>query len=172
MKNSIFKRIVAFIAALALYTATANAAATAVTSTRPQNTFQSSTLNPTGTTSVGTNKMMGLAGGFTPSNSGQVIILVSGDITSNTAGDGAVAQISFSVNSSGCPANGATATGTMVGSPVHYTASPTTVDKVPFMLAGFASLTQGTAYCVDVQLQAVTGGTATISDVVIIVHEL
>lgn len=172
MKNLILKRVVAFIAALALYTATANATGVAVSGTRPQNTYQSSTLTPTGTASTAAAKMMGLASTFTPTNSGQVLVFVSGDITSSTAGDGAIAQIAYSVYSAGCPANAATATGTVIGSAVHYTASPTTVDKVPFMIAGFASLTPGTEYCFDVQLEAVTGGTATISDVVVIVHEL
>lgn len=170
MKNSIFKRIVAFVAALALYTATANAAGVAVTATRPQNTYQSSTLNPTGTTSTAAAKMMGLAGAFTPSNSGQVMIIITGDLTNATAGDGAIAQIAYGTG--GAPSNGATAAGTTVGSPLHYIASPSTTDKVLFTAVGFASLTPGTAYWIDAQLEAVTGGTATISDVVIIVHEL
>lgn len=172
MANLTFKRTVAFIAALALYSATANATGIAVSATRPQNTYTSSTLNPTGTSSTAAAKMMGLAGTFTPVNSGQLLIFISGDITSSVAGDGAIAQIAYSTYSSGCPANAASATGTVIGSAVHYTASPTTVDKVPFMLVGFASLTPGTEYCIDVQLEAVTGGTATISDVVIVAHEL
>lgn len=132
---------------------------------------QSTPANPTGTTNT-TGVMMGLAGSFTtsPATSGKVLVNVSGSITNNTASDGAKIQIRHGTGSA--PANGAALTGTADGSTPRMM-NGTAIVIVPFSCnAVVTGLSASTTYWVDLSLAAITGGTATITDVSISAVEL
>ena len=126
--------------------------------------------NPTGTAST-VGVMMGLAGAITPAISGTVLLMVSGTIFNPTAiADGGKVQLRYGTGSA--PANAASLTGTAVGGLVQFIAS-TTAEKVPFAVqAVVTGLTASTTYWIDVGLAAITGGTATISDVSVSAVEL
>lgn len=133
------------------------------------NTAQSTPSNPTGTTDL-TGKMMGLAGAITPTSTGKVLINISGTSSNDTLLDGASMQIRTGTGTA--PANGAALTGTAQGGKVR---SNTAVsgELIPFALNAIVTgLTLNTAVWIDVGLAAITGGTASISDISISVHEL
>lgn len=125
--------------------------------------------NPTGTTST-TGVMMGLAGTITPTSTGTIFVFINGDVTNNTSGDAAKLQLRVSsTGGQAAPANAAAASGTAVGGFVQVT---TSTNKIPFCLVGMVSgLTVNVSYWIDVQLAAVTAGTASIADVNIVAFE-
>lgn len=97
--------------------------------------------------------MQGLAGSITPNRSGNILLTISGTITSSTvtAGDGIEHQLSYGTGAA--PANAAALAGTQVGSPQSYKnpAIVTAADvAVPFSVqAVITGLTLGTAYWLD-----------------------
>lgn len=123
---------------------------------------QSNPANPTGTTDT-TGVMMGLAGTITPTITGRILITVTGTMFNPTAiADGAKVQIRTGIGAA--PANGDALTGTAVGSLQQYIAA-TVLEKAPFSVAAIVSgLTLNVARWIDVSLAAITGGTATITD--------
>ncbi len=127
--------------------------------------------NPVGTASL-VGVMMGLAGTITPTSSGRVLIIVSGDIANSVMGDGANVQLRVSsAGGQAAPVNGAALIGTTVGGLVKYTASAAGA-QVPFTVMGYATgLTIGSPYWIDLSLAAVTGGVATIADLSIVAME-
>lgn len=134
-------------------------------------TYQATPANPTGTTNT-TGLMMGLAGAFTPTRTGNCMIIISGDITNGTASSGAKVQIRYGTGAA--PANAAALTGTAVGNLVRYVglAGSTTLE-VPFSCnAVVTGLTVGTAIWIDIGLASITSGTASMKDVSISVIEL
>ncbi len=137
-----------------------------------QASSQSSPTNPTGTLST-TGVMMGLAGSITtaPVTSGKVLIIISGTIFNATAiADGGKVQIRHGTGTA--PTNGVALTGTADGGLVQYIAA-TTAEKTPFSCNAIVTgLSASTAYWIDVGLAAITGGTATITDVSISANEL
>lgn len=125
----------------------------------------SSTASPSGTAST-TFVMLGLALPFTPVATGSAFIEVTGDMTSSVATDGGKLQCVYGTGAA--PANGAAlpASGVTVGSVKQFTSGSTTAGKVHFICDGeTGALIPGTAYWVDVQFAAVTGGTFTLADV-------
>jgi hypothetical protein len=149
------------------------------TATTPASNY-AAVANPTGTSNT-TGVMMGLGlaggdgthGGITTSaaTSGLVMMTISGTIFNATAiADGAKVQLRFGTGTA--PINTAALTGTTRGGNVQYIA-PTTATKVPFCITALATgLTASTAYWIDVGLAAITGGTATITDLSISAYEL
>lgn len=134
-------------------------------------TYQATPANPTGTNNT-TGLMMGLAGAFTPTRTGNCMIIISGDMTNGTASSGSKVQIRYGTGSA--PANAAALTGTAVGNLVRYVglAGSTTLE-VPFTCnAVVTGLTVGTAIWLDIGLASITSGTAAIKDVSISVIEL
>lgn len=131
---------------------------------------QSSPGNPSGTTDTG-GKMMGLAGTITPTFTGRVLITITGTIFNPTAiADGGKVQIRTGAGTA--PSNGDALTGTAVGSLVQYVTA-TIAEKAPFSLTAIVSgLTLHTARWIDVGLAAITGGTATITDLTITALEV
>jgi hypothetical protein len=130
---------------------------------------QSTPADPTGTTDV-TGKMMGLAGSITPSTSGQIIIIISGDVQNSNALGGAKIQLRYGTGSA--PANGDAATGTALGGFVKVTTSIGASDAFPFTVQGVVTgLTVATAYWIDLQIAAITTGTAAAKDISISAHE-
>lgn len=121
---------------------------------------------PTDKTGNGTAtlKMNGLACAITPARDGTVVFLVTGTVANPTAiADGANLQLAYGTGTA--PSNAGVATGTVL-SALQKFITATTLEKVPFSIAAAVSgLTVGTAYWFDLQVQDVTGGTATITDV-------
>jgi hypothetical protein len=131
-------------------------------------TYQASPANPTGTAST-TGVMMGLAGAINPQTSGILSVQVSGTMSNNTANDGVNAQIYFGTGTA--PINGAALTGTLCGTKPQVTGM-SAGQKVPFSLnCSVTGLTVNTAYWLDVAVSAITGGTASITDVSITAAE-
>jgi hypothetical protein len=123
--------------------------------------------NPTGTASlVNPGPMMGLGWVFTPQASGRVSISVNGQISNNTAADGAACQLRWGFGTP--PVNGAAAVGTQIlGTSALLTGNANTAAAgFPFALDGLLTgMTPGVPFWVDISLRALTGGTATISNV-------
>ncbi len=131
---------------------------------------QSSPSDPTGTADA-TGKMMGLAGTITPTFTGRVWVTITGSIFNPTAiADGAKVQIRTGTGTA--PANGDALTGTARGSLVRYVAA-TVAEIAPFTVTAIVNgLTLNVALWIDVGLAAITGGTATISDLTITALEV
>ncbi len=124
--------------------------------------------NPAGTTST-TPVMMGLAISFTPMHSGRVKIIISGEASNNTLNDGFIVYAAYGTGDA--PANGDAATGTTVGN--YVTSSALSANELkPFTIIGIVTgLTVGTAIWIDLELGAVRGGTASVSNLSVIVEE-
>lgn len=127
--------------------------------------------NPSATGSL-TGVMMGLSAGpvITPTTTGRIILIITGDTINNTANDGTLVQAVYGTGTA--PVNGATATGTNVGNPVRFINAASTTEKVPFTVQSIVtSLALNTGLWLDINLAAITGGSATIGDVTISAHE-
>lgn len=133
-------------------------------------TYQVSPTNPTGTTST-TGVMMGLAGTFTPTRTGTVIIVLSADAVNGTAVRGVTMQLRTGTGTA--PTNGAAVTGTTRGNVASMTQSVATV-RIPLTVhATITGLTLNTAVWIDVSIFGTGGaGTSTISNVSISVIEI
>lgn len=132
--------------------------------------YQASPSDPTGTTNT-SGLMMGLGGFIVPKKTGNVHITISGTITNNTGGDGANVQLRYGTGA--IPANAGALTGTTVAGLVKFINPTALTTKVPFMVQGIVTgLTLGTRYWIDTGLAAVTGGTASITDVGISAYEI
>lgn len=136
--------------------------------------LQSSPTNPTGTTST-TGVMMGIAGAITPVVTGRVFIMISGTLN-NTTGD-AGAQVQLRTGTGAAPANGAALTGTTRGGPVKGQATSSGATTTPLITpfscnAIVTGLTVGTAIWIDVELAAITAGTATVTGLSLSAYEL
>lgn len=137
----------------------------------PRNPFQtvlSQPADPTGTSSA-TNVMMGLAIAITPARTGRIAILVQGQIANTTTADGSTVQIATGTGTA--PINGAAVTGTLQGQAQTWI-SLTGVLETDFHLSVVVTgLVVGTALWVDLAMLAITGGTASVSDLNITVIE-
>lgn len=137
------------------------------------NMYQGTPSDPTGTTN-GTGVMMGLAGAITPVRSGKVMLIVSANISNNTAGDGAQTQMRYGTSTA--PNNGDALTGTAIGN-LAKIANAFIALLAPgsgnitcnFVISG---LTLNTAYWLDLSLARITGGTASLSAITITAIEL
>lgn len=127
-------------------------------------TLQAAPTNPTSTTST-TGVMMGLGSicAITPKYSSRVFVAIEGMGETNTNGDGWEGKLQYGTGAA--PINGASGTGTSIGGALGAVGVQGGVLNM-FNLSGIAvNLTPGTAYWFDVQLQAVTGGTALIANI-------
>lgn len=126
--------------------------------------------NPTGTAST-TGVMMGLGGAITLSCSGKLIVSAHGEILSSAVTDGARFQISYGTGA--VPSNGAALTGTQVGTMSGFVNSTGDVPVGFFSkVVAISGLSLNIPYWIDIALQAVTGGTATIRKVDLFAWEL
>jgi hypothetical protein len=164
------KRFFLLLALLLAVAAAPVRAGTAVYGTHYSNGSQTNVASPAGTTNT-TGLMMGLAGALTPLKSGNVLIVISGDIFNATAiADGG--KVQMRTGTGGAPSNAGALAGTVCGGFVNYIAS-TTAGKAPFTVnCVVTGLAVGTAIWIDVALAAITGGTATIENVSISAFEL
>lgn len=126
-----------------------------------------------------TQVMMGLADAgsqatpalFTPATSGKVLVMVTGTVLNATVADGAQVQLYIGPAPGSTPANGAVVPGAAI--PLGKVKSVGIGQGVPFTLAYVATgLTVGNQYWVDVALNHVTGGNASITSIDILAIEL
>jgi hypothetical protein len=104
--------------------------------------------------------MAGLAISITPQTSGNLFLNAGFTVSNSTAGDGCVVILAFGTGTA--PSHNATATGTAVGGNTSGT-SATASANVPLPSSGYVTgLVVGTAYWIDAQYTAATGGTCTI----------
>jgi hypothetical protein len=125
--------------------------------------------NPAATTSTSA-VMMGLAAAFTPTQSGRLMIWVVMTATNNTLLDGILVQLKSGTGTA--PANGDAATGTNRGSSKSFTAPVAGSVTELVIIAAIAGLTLNTALWFDLAVNAVTGGTATVSSISLMFHEI
>jgi len=130
---------------------------------------QASPSDPTLTTNT-TGLMMGLAGTVTPTLTGRILIMLSGDLQNSVSGDGCKVQLRYGTGTA--PTNAAALTGTTAGGLVNFLAAANN-DRSPVALQAIVTgLTIATAYWIDVGLAAVTGGNAALKNVSLTVVEI
>ncbi len=106
---------------------------------------------------------------ITPLYTGRLLITICGVIAQSTTADGAFWHIRTGTGTA--PSNGGALTGTQSGGQQSMTFL-TGVLKVPFSITTFVTgLTLGTAVWTDLVLAAVTGGTATMTQVMTSITE-
>lgn len=135
------------------------------------NVYNHLTASPTGTTSS-TGVMMGLAGAITPAGSGAIEVSITGYMLNSAAHSNTI-QIRYGTGSA--PANGAAATGTLLGGvQLIGCGAVSGGGGIPIALNGILSgLTLSTAYWVDVLLTSVDNtSTASISQVNVSIKEI
>jgi hypothetical protein len=130
----------------------------------PANIEAVSALTTAFTTTSTTAVMAGAGLAFTPKKgSGIVKVTLAAVVSNATAGDGAKAQIAYGTGTA--PSAGAAATGTAVGNASTFTSAAANAAGTIPLTAVITGLTPGTTYWIDLQVAAVTGGTASFSSV-------
>lgn len=120
------------------------------------------------TTSSTTGVMMGLAVAFTPTKSGKILMIVSGDVDNATNNRGSTFQMRYGTGTA--PINGAALTGTTAGGLKNFFQNNASV-RVPFSLNSAPTLTVGTTYWLDISLASVTGGTSRVRNLTVSIIE-
>jgi hypothetical protein len=136
-------------------------------------TLTANPANQTGTTSTAAFVMLGTGGTctITPTNSTRLFFVFSGVMLTSVALDGGVVKLAFGTGSA--PGNGAAASGTVVGTQVGISGTTTINTTIPFSLSGIATgLSVGTAAWLDLQFEAIAGGTFTIQNVTCSAYEV
>lgn len=132
--------------------------------------------NPTGTTNT-SGLMAGIGGTctITPRVTGNIFIIITGQGNTNTGDDGWGADLRYGTGTA--PTNGAALVGTVLQLVLTGSAPATTsvTDPLtaPITLQGIGTgLTVGTAYWIDIGQRAVTGGTASFTNIQCTAFEL
>jgi hypothetical protein len=129
--------------------------------------------DPTTTTSTA-GVMMGLGStvSFTPTRTGKIMIILSGDTDNATNGCGVNIQMRYGTGAA--PANGAALTGTTVGTLIRMV-NQNSNEIFPFTLNGIVSgLSVSTAIWVDISLASTGAGTNTarVRDIMVTIIEI
>lgn len=125
--------------------------------------------NSTGNATA-TFKMNGSACAITPTSTGRVVFMITGDLTQDTTGDGTSVKLVEGTGSA--PANAAAATGTVLSATNTWTGL-TGALTVPFAItASTTGLTVNVPVWFDLQVADVTGGTASVTNLDCTAHEL
>jgi hypothetical protein len=139
------------------------------TADAPRAYYQATPANPSGISSASA-EMLGLAGAITPTRSGTILVMISGDAT---VINGATGKLQLAYGTGSAPANAAAATGTVAGGLVVLKNTGSSSANFPWALhAIVAGLTVGTAYWLDVQATAVASNTITPENISISVVEI
>ncbi|HTA83602.1 MAG TPA: collagen-like protein [Bacteroidia bacterium] len=134
------------------------------------NASQTNVASPTGVNRTAA-LMQGLGATITPGASGKILVVISAQIANSTLNDGGRIQLYYGTGTA--PANGAAVTGTAVGGTIEYGDVKTAGNFYPISTnVIITGLTTGTTYWVDLSLIALTGGTASLSNVSISIIEL
>jgi hypothetical protein len=129
----------------------------------PNASLTSSAINPASTTST-SGVMMGLNQTLTPPINGVIDFTIQGIANNSVNNDGV--QISARYGTGTAPVNGAAPTGTPCGAPQNVTSSSSAEGSAFSIRCSVNSaLSLGTGYWIDVDVLALTGGTATIQGV-------
>ena len=132
------------------------------------NVYQGSLKNPSATTSTSL-VMMGMAGSFTPSSTGDVFFTVSGSLLNINSNH--TCNLSFYYGTGATPSNGVAQSGTQIGAPVAITVG--TGGSYPFSCMGIVTgLTLSTAYWLDVALSGTSGSTVSVVNAAITAFEI
>lgn len=132
--------------------------------------YSASPGNPTGTANT-SGLMMGLAGAITPGVTGRVFVVITGNIANGTALAGA--KVELRLGTGGAPANGGALVGTVFGTQQSVSVVAGAAALAPFMVqALITTLIPGTVYWIDVDLAAITAGTAALTGCQITAFEL
>lgn len=127
------------------------------------------TASPTSTAST-TAVMMGCAGTITPTQTGRIKVIISGQMKNSVAGSGVVVDLRYGSGTK--PANGAAVTGTVIGIEQPFT-SVSAGQSTGFTIVGHVDgLTLATAYWLDASVRAVTSGNASINNINICAEEV
>ena len=135
--------------------------ATAATWQTPQKvSIQVTPVNPTTTTStVGVMMGLGASASITPTFTGKLMIVISGDIDNDTNSRGSVVQIRTGTGTA--PINGAALTGTTCGGSVNFFQNNSTI-RTPFSLNAIINgLILNTSVWIDISLTSIGAGTVT-----------
>lgn len=127
-------------------------------------TLQGAPSNPTGTAST-TPVMagMGTTCTITPLYSGRIRFTMVGVLSNSTSGDGTLVKMVYGTGTA--PINGAAASGSSIGKLTEVSSVSANNAAYPFALDGIVSgFSTGTAVWFDLQQNAVTGGTAAITN--------
>jgi hypothetical protein len=125
---------------------------------------------PAGTTSTAAFKMMGLAGAFTPTKTGSAVFTIVGNVANSVNGDATFLALRHGTGTA--PANDAALAGSACGGSPRADAAAAG-QRVPFTLVCYVTgLTVNTAYWLDVAMEAITGGTSSITNLQIFAREL
>lgn len=109
--------------------------------------------------------MMGCSGTITPLQSTRLLVTISGQMANSVAGSGVGVELRYGTGTK--PANGAAASGTVVGI-VQEAVSVSAGQKSGFSITGIITgLTPGTAVWLDAAVKAITSGNATITGVTV-----
>ena len=125
--------------------------------------------DPTGTTSTAANVMAGLAQSITPTTTGNLEVTLVGQLSNNTGGDAVAVQLAYGTGTA--PVNGAAATGTVCNKSVSTkstSANDTHAFSITCIITGRAL---NTAVWWDAQFKAITGGTASLTQLTALAHE-
>lgn len=137
--------------------------------TTPNWAAKTFTTSPTYTST--TTQALGLAYAFTPTQSGYVELIITGNVTNATAADGTQWQICYGTGSAPL-AHATSGLGTTAGSLYKQTANIAGSDNQSFTAIALVSgLTINTAYWLDLQGASITGATSTFSSVTTIIKE-
>lgn len=140
--------------------------------------YSSTPADPAGTTNT-TGVMMGLGGAakITPTATGKVMFMISGDMTNPT--DDSACNVQMRTGTGTAPANGAALTGTTRGGLIKYEINNTSLGgtaeaRVPFTCSMLVTgLTLNTAVWIDLALQRTNNsGTCLVRDISISAYEL
>lgn len=127
-------------------------------------------VDPTGTTSTASKVMMGIGASFTPRTGARLLVTISGDIRSSVSANGAQFQMRYGTGTA--PANGDADAGTAFGNRENLLAA-SNGNRVPFSHSSLLTgLVGGTTYWFDEALQAISGGTATMANMRIVIVEV
>lgn len=128
--------------------------------------------SPTGTTTTANFVFQGLAAFITPKVSGKVFIIVTGNCTNNTNNKGISIKGKYGTGTA--PTNGTTegVIGTQFGGISSVTQVNLSSSLYYFSIcANVTGLTIGTAYWIDLAIEALSSGTASISGIVVSIIE-
>lgn len=136
---------------------------------KPATIVNALTASPTGITNT-SGLMLGLNQTLTPQTTGRFLITICGVVAQSTTADGAFWHIRTGTGAA--PSNAGALTGTQSGGQQSMTFL-TGVLKVPFSITTLVTgLALGTAVWIDLVLAAITGGTATMTQVNVTVVEI
>lgn len=125
--------------------------------------------DPTPTTSL-LGVMMGLGIVISPKKTGDILIILSGNLDNITNNRGA--QIQIRIGTGTPPSNGSSLTGTPVGNISRMFQTNASIIFPSTCNAAVSGLTIGASYWIDISLAAISGGTARIRDISVSIVEI